>query len=124
MWKADGTFKSAPKGHTQLYTIHARHTRGETVPALYAVMVRKTKSNYRKLFRWLNAELEDENGSIGALQTVLIDFEPALAVIIWPQHRERVRKFDNSLKRHFFYVILLFLNFCHRLRQFFYIFWL
>ena len=77
MWKADGTFKSAPKGHTQLYTIHARHTRGETVPALYAVMVRKTKSNYRKLFRWLNAELEDEDRSIGALQTVLIDFEPA-----------------------------------------------
>uniref|UniRef100_A0A914UKH2 MULE transposase domain-containing protein n=1 Tax=Plectus sambesii TaxID=2011161 RepID=A0A914UKH2_9BILA len=77
MWKADGTFKSAPKGHTQLYTIHARHTRGETIPALYAVMVRKTKSNYRKLFRWLNAELEDEDGSIGALQTVLIDFEPA-----------------------------------------------
>lgn len=60
----------------QVYTIHARHPRGETIPALHALMVKKTKSAYRKLFAWLNAALE-QDGSIGALETLLIDFEPA-----------------------------------------------
>uniref|UniRef100_A0A914WSV9 MULE transposase domain-containing protein n=1 Tax=Plectus sambesii TaxID=2011161 RepID=A0A914WSV9_9BILA len=76
MWKADGTFKSALKNFMQVYTIHARHPRGETVPALYALMKRKTQTAYRQLFRWLNSALED-NELIGALHTILIDFEPA-----------------------------------------------
>jgi hypothetical protein len=77
MWKADGTFKSAPKGFTQAYTVHARHPRGETVPVLHVLMVRKSKGDYRRLFRWLNSVLKDKNNSIGALHTILIDFEMA-----------------------------------------------
>lgn len=77
MWKCDGTFKSAPKGFSQVYTLHARHPRGETLPAVHVLMIRKTKADYQTVFRWLNAKLEDEDGSIGALQAVLFDFEPA-----------------------------------------------
>uniref|UniRef100_A0A914XGD7 MULE transposase domain-containing protein n=1 Tax=Plectus sambesii TaxID=2011161 RepID=A0A914XGD7_9BILA len=76
MWKADGTFKSAPREYMQVYTLHARHPRGETVVALHAIMKRKTQKAYRQLFSWLNSMLE-ESQSIGALRTILIDFEPA-----------------------------------------------
>jgi hypothetical protein len=64
MWKCDGTFKSAPKGFTQVYTVHARHPRGETVPVLHVLMVRKTLADYRVVFNWLNAALSDDNDSI------------------------------------------------------------
>uniref|UniRef100_A0A914UWE5 Uncharacterized protein n=1 Tax=Plectus sambesii TaxID=2011161 RepID=A0A914UWE5_9BILA len=76
MWKADDTFKSAPRDYMQVYTLHARHPRGETVVALHAIMKRKTQKAYRQLFSWLNSMLEGSE-SIGALHTILIVFEPA-----------------------------------------------
>uniref|UniRef100_A0A914VWA3 MULE transposase domain-containing protein n=1 Tax=Plectus sambesii TaxID=2011161 RepID=A0A914VWA3_9BILA len=76
MWKADGTFKSAPRDYMQVYTLHALYPHGETVVALHAIMKRKTQKAYRQLFSWLNSMLE-ESESIGALRIILIDFEPA-----------------------------------------------
>uniref|UniRef100_A0A914WW79 MULE transposase domain-containing protein n=1 Tax=Plectus sambesii TaxID=2011161 RepID=A0A914WW79_9BILA len=78
-WKGDGTFKSAPKGYLQVYTLHARHPRGESVPIVHMLLKGKTYDDYFVMFEFLNHLLEERSGSgsIGALSTALFDYEPA-----------------------------------------------
>ena len=42
IWYADGTFKSAPKGFMQLYTIHGINENGLAFPAAYILTQDRT----------------------------------------------------------------------------------
>lgn len=61
VWKLDGTFKSAPQGFKQVYTIHCRHPDiNESIVVLHAFMKRRFKRNYKELFEAVRTAMGPE----------------------------------------------------------------
>ena len=54
----DGTFKSAPKIYTQLYTINVP-IRSQWFPVVFVLMENKTKKSYELLLRILKEEVDE-----------------------------------------------------------------
>ena len=71
----DGTFKTAPPGWYQLYTIHFDLDR-VSYPAVYALLKSKTRQTYTKLFRFLQKHAAASQRSFRATQ-ITMDFEQA-----------------------------------------------
>uniref|UniRef100_A0A914WWP8 MULE transposase domain-containing protein n=1 Tax=Plectus sambesii TaxID=2011161 RepID=A0A914WWP8_9BILA len=80
--------------YERAYSIHARHPRGESVPAVHMVMRDKKTVSYRLMFRWLNQALQERRGdsSVGALSSILFDFEPAA-------RKAFIAEFDTKAER-------------------------
>lgn len=80
VWKLDGTYKSAPKGYQQVYTIHCRHPNiNESIAVVHALMIKKRKRCYKELFEALRnvlgAEELTEFTPAGVRRMALFDFE-------------------------------------------------
>ena len=72
-WCGDWTFKAAPKLWTQLYTIH-RLKNGYTVPCVFALLPKKRKESYTRLFRQIKSWL-DFAGQQWNFESFLSDYE-------------------------------------------------
>ncbi|KAF9762292.1 hypothetical protein NGRA_2117, partial [Nosema granulosis] len=71
IWYMDGTFKSCPFDFYQVYIIHAS-IYGKTYSLLYALLDRKTKNQYVKLFEYVRTLVEPKN-----IKRIVMDFEKA-----------------------------------------------
>ena len=71
-WFADGTFKIAPRGYYQQYTLHA-YSDGVMYPCVYALLPGKSEATYNRLL----GILEPLFPSRPAPETILMDFEKA-----------------------------------------------
>uniref|UniRef100_A0A914WJV5 MULE transposase domain-containing protein n=1 Tax=Plectus sambesii TaxID=2011161 RepID=A0A914WJV5_9BILA len=81
VWKLDGTFRTAPKGFYQVYTIHCRRPDfNESIVVLHAFMKRRLKTNYAELFelvrRSLGPEPLTDTTPAGVRRRALFDYEP------------------------------------------------
>lgn len=62
----DGTFKVAPNGFTQLYTIHAwGEFEFEAVPIVHVVLRSKTVATYTYVLQQIRNKVEELHGGIG-----------------------------------------------------------
>lgn len=74
----DGTFKVAPDGFAQLYTIHVWGAHGhEASPVIHALMRSKNIAAYVFLFERIRQKLQENHGGLGALSEVHMDYELA-----------------------------------------------
>uniref|UniRef100_A0A914WV65 MULE transposase domain-containing protein n=1 Tax=Plectus sambesii TaxID=2011161 RepID=A0A914WV65_9BILA len=81
VWKLDGTFRTAPRGFYQVYTIHCRHPDfNESIVVLHAFMKRRLKTNYAELFELVRRSLGPEPLTDltpgGVRRRALFDYEP------------------------------------------------
>ncbi|XP_057324038.1 uncharacterized protein LOC130666788 [Microplitis mediator] len=68
-WFSDGTFKTVPTLFNQLYTIHGMKN-GKTLPLVYILTPRKSKSIYKQFLTVLKNKLEDVRAT-----RMMVDFE-------------------------------------------------
>jgi hypothetical protein len=74
----DGTFKSAPKLFTQLYTMHIK-VHGDFMPALVAFLPSKDEATYRRLLTLIRASAAAANLVFAPAGTVIhCDYEMAV----------------------------------------------
>jgi hypothetical protein len=77
-WIMDGTFKVAPKGFVQLYTIHGfGRFENEAVPCASVLMAGKGQDLYETVFQVIRTRIFQRIGNYGMLRRVLVDFEIA-----------------------------------------------
>ncbi|KAG0432055.1 hypothetical protein DMUE_5521 [Dictyocoela muelleri] len=70
IWICDGTFRSAPRGFYQIYTIMAIINQ-KSYPLAYFIMKKKSLESYKIAFRFLKSKLKSMP------ELILIDFEAA-----------------------------------------------
>uniref|UniRef100_A0A914W085 MULE transposase domain-containing protein n=1 Tax=Plectus sambesii TaxID=2011161 RepID=A0A914W085_9BILA len=73
VWKMDGTFRTAPRGYVQVYSVHGEHEKNESIPLVHILMKVKSKEAYLDMLKQLIVSCE-EFGPIEA-ERILIDFE-------------------------------------------------
>jgi len=74
----DGTFKAAPNGFMQLYTVHGwGEFQFEAMPACHALLQSKTVDTYAFLLSKIRQKLVDNHANIGRVQRIHVDYEQA-----------------------------------------------
>ena len=92
-WIMDGTFKSAPKYFTQMFTLHGLFPDGWHMPLTYGLLPGKTTTLYKNLF--------EEIDSYGPFQpqSIQCDFELAVhnaVAEVWPSSTRRGCNFHHK----------------------------
>ena len=80
-WYIDGTFKVVGEPFAQLLSIHAFVQLDENVkqvPLLFCLMSRRTKKDYKAVFRTVQALINEEGYGDPVVQQVVTDFEKAI----------------------------------------------
>ena len=81
VWLADGTFKIAPKGYLQLYTVHG-FVNNECLALAHCLLKDKKRSTYEFAFQQIISQIQATDVNYNGPQRMLIDYEEAARAAI------------------------------------------